>query len=118
MVFTGYLPDEELLLLFQNAVGFVFPSLYEGFGIPVLEAMQAGVPVACSNAASLPEVAGNAALLFDPLSVDEIVVSIRRLVNEPDLRTELIRKGQKNLTRFSWNKTARETLSIYHRVLA
>ena len=113
VIFTGYLPDEELVLLLQHATVFVFPSLYEGFGIPVLEAMAAGVPVACSNAASLPEVAGEAALLFDPLAVDEIAMTIRRLINEPNLRAELARRGYQNVARFSWKTTAEKTLQVY-----
>lgn len=117
VLFTGYLSDDEMVLFLQNATAFIFPSLYEGFGIPVLEAMLAGVPVACSNAASLPEVAGNAALLFDPLVVEEIAMTIRRLVNEPDLRTELVRKGYQNVARFSWKTTAEKTLRVYETLI-
>ncbi|MBE3145219.1 MAG: glycosyltransferase family 4 protein [Planctomycetes bacterium] len=117
VIFTGYLPDEELVLLLQHATVFVFPSLYEGFGIPVLEAMAAGVPVACSNAASLPEVAGEAALLFDPLAVDEIAMTIRRLINEPNLRAELVRIGYQNVARFSWKTTAEKTLQVYETLI-
>lgn len=113
VIFTGYLSDEKLILLLQHATGFIFPSLYEGFGIPVLEAMAAGTSVACSNAASLPEVAGDAALLFDPLKVDEIAMTIRRLINEPDLRAALVRKGYQNVARFSWKTTAEKTLRVY-----
>jgi len=112
VIFTGYLPDEELVLLLQHATVFVFPSLYEGFGIPVLEAMAAGVPVVCSNAASLPEVAVEAALLFDPLAVDELAVTIRRLIDDPNLRAELVRMGYKNVSRFSWETTAEKTLQV------
>jgi len=117
VVFTGYLPDEELVLLLRNATVFIFPSLYEGFGIPVLEAMAAGAPVACSHAASLPEVAGDAALLFDPLAIDEIALSICRLVKEPALRAELVRKGYQNVARFSWQTTAEQTLRVYETLI-
>lgn len=117
VVFTGYLPDDELVLILRNATIFIFPSLYEGFGIPVLEAMAEGVPVVCSNAASLPEIAGNAALLFDPLSVDEIATSIQKLINSPDLRTDLISRGHQNMARFSWRKTADKTLQVYKSVI-
>lgn len=117
VIFTGYLPDEELVLLLQHATIFIFPSLYEGFGIPVLEAMAVGVPVTCSNAASLCEVAGEAALLFDPLAVDAITLSIRRLINDPDLRAELAHKGYQNVARFSWKTTAEKTLHVYENLL-
>jgi glycosyltransferase involved in cell wall biosynthesis len=113
VVFTGYLPDSEVILLLRHATAFVFPSIYEGFGIPVLEAMAEGVPVACSNAASLPEVAGSAALLFDPRKPLEIAASIQALVNSPDLRAELISRGFQNLPRFSWRVTAEQTLAAY-----
>ena len=113
VVFTGYLPDEELIVLLRHASVFVFPSLYEGFGIPVLEAMEAGVPVACSDAASLPEVAGDAALMFDPLSVEAIAAAVMRLIDDPDLRADLIGRGHRNVARFSWRRAAEETLQVY-----
>ena len=115
---TGYLPDADVGTLFSAADALVFPSLYEGFGLPVLEAMQYGVPVACSRAASLPEVAGEAALYFDPCSVEEMAAAMERLANCPDLRAELVRKGFGNLDRFSWDGAARASLAIYRRVAA
>ena len=114
VIFTGFLPDEDLILLLKHASVFVFPSLYEGFGIPVLEAMEAGVPVVCSHAASLPEVAGNAALLFDPLSAEGMAAAMKKIIHDPDLRADLIRKGYQNVTRFSWKATAEKTLQIYN----
>lgn len=116
IIFTGYLSDAELALLLKHATVFVFPSLYEGFGIPVLEAMTAGVAVACSSAASLPEVAGNAALMFNPRETDEIVVAIRKLITEPNLRADLVQRGYQNVSRFSWQTTAEDTLQVYQSV--
>ena len=96
----------------------VFPSTYEGFGLPVLEAQQAGVPVVCSTAASLPEVAVDAAIFFDPLSVDEIAKAIGQLAQNPALRETLRQKGFQNVKRFSWEQTARLTLQIYRKVVS
>lgn len=118
VVFTGYLSDEQLSSVLVNALAFVFPSLYEGFGLPVLEAMDAGVPTACSNAASLPEVAGGAALMFDPRSLDEMTEALTRLLSEPALREELVRKGRENARRFTWRKTAETTLQVYRQACA
>ncbi|HEY8164953.1 MAG TPA: glycosyltransferase family 1 protein [Gemmatimonadaceae bacterium] len=116
--FTGYLSDEEVGSLMQRASLFAFPSLYEGFGLPVLDAQQAGVPVACSSAAALPETAGKGACLFDPLSVEDIARALKRCLLDADLRARLIRDGYENVRRFSWDKTARETLRIYSMVAA
>ena len=118
VVFTGYLADEQLSSVLKHALAFVFPSLYEGFGLPVLEAMDAGVPTACSNAASLPEVAGDAALMFDPRSMDEMTHALARLLTDPSLREELVRKGHENTRRFSWRKTAEITLQVYRQAIA
>jgi glycosyltransferase involved in cell wall biosynthesis len=115
-VFTGYLSDDALALVLKHATVFVFPSLYEGFGIPVLEAMVAGIPTACSNVASLPEVAGDAALLFDPTSIEEMTEALTCLVTNPSLRDDLVAKGHKNVQRFSWANTAEITLKIYQKV--
>jgi glycosyltransferase involved in cell wall biosynthesis len=113
---TGYVPEEHILPLLSHADLFVMPSLYEGFGLPVLEAQQAAVAVACSTAGSLPEVGGEGALYFDPTSVEQIAESIRRCLADATLRSQLILKGRENLARFSWDKTARETLSVYQDV--
>ena len=115
-VFTGYLPDDALALLLKHATVFVFPSLYEGFGIPVLEAMVAGVPIACSNVASLPEVAGAAALFFDPTSIEDMTKALTSLLTNPTLRDDLVTKGRENLKLFSWANTAEKTLKIYQQV--
>ena len=116
VVFPGYLSDDDLSLVLKHATVFVFPSLYEGFGIPLLEAMVAGVPVACSDATCLPEVAGDAALLFDPHSPEELVMALKQLLTNPALRDELVSKGYLNLERFSWKTTAEKTLEVHRRV--
>jgi len=112
----GYVSSEELFPLLSNAELFVFPSLYEGFGLPILEAQQAGVALACSTAGSLPEVAGQAAIFFDPRSVTSMANAIRRALNDSDLRRSLQELGRENLKRFSWTKAATETLAIYEEV--
>lgn len=117
-VTTGYVPDEDVILLLAQADLFVFPSLYEGFGLPALEAQQAGVAVASSNISSLPEIAGEGAVYFDPCSVAEITQTLRRCLADAELRRTLVGKGQRNLTRFDWNETARQTLEVYRRVVS
>jgi len=115
VMFTGWIPNEDLSLLYSEAELFVFPSLFEGFGLPVLEAMAHGTPVVSSNAASLPEVAGKAAVLVDPYSVDEIAEAMHRILTEGNLRSKLVKKGRQRARRFSWEKTAKETLAVYKR---
>lgn len=115
IITTGYIPTAHVLPLLRSADVFVFPSLYEGFGLPVLEAQKAGVPIVCSNAGALPEVAGNGALFFDPSSVPELVEKIIHVAQNSNLRAELIKRGTKNLLRFSWEKTAMATMAVYMR---
>jgi glycosyltransferase involved in cell wall biosynthesis len=110
--FLGYVPDEELPALLHGALAFVFPSLYEGFGMPVLEAMAAGVPVLTSNTSSLPEIAGDAALLVDPTDTAAIAGGLARLAGEPALRAELHRKGLARAAAFTWERCAEETLRV------
>ena len=120
VLFSGYVADADLPALLSGARAFVFPSLHEGFGIPVLEAGACGVPVITSNTSSLPEVAGDpaagpegaAALLVDPHDVEAIADAMHRVLTDGALRTELIRRGHENLKRFSWEKCARETLAV------
>jgi glycosyltransferase involved in cell wall biosynthesis len=116
--FLSWLSGEELEGLWALAEAFVFPSLYEGFGLPVLEAMARGVPVACSNASSLPEVAGDAALLFDPHEEAAIAEALRRLLDDPALREQLRARGLARVREFTWERTARLTLASYRRALA
>jgi glycosyltransferase involved in cell wall biosynthesis len=115
--FPAWLSGEELEGLWSLSSAFVFPSLYEGFGLPVLEAMSRGVPVASSNASSLPEVAGDAALLFDPGSEQEIAAAMRRLLSDEELRRKLQERGFEQAARFTWERTARLTLGVYARAL-
>ena len=113
VVFTGNLTDIEVVALMNAADVFVFPSLEEGFGLPPLEAMACGTPVVTSNVSSLPEVVGDAALLVDPENVEEIASAIEKVLTDEKMREELIRKGFERVKRFSWERTARDTLEIY-----
>jgi len=115
--FPAWLSAAELEGLWAIAEAFVFPSLYEGFGLPVLEAMARGVPVACSNASSLPEVAGDAALLFDPSDERAIGAALRRLLNDPVLVETLSARGLRRVREFTWERTARVMLESYARAL-
>jgi glycosyltransferase involved in cell wall biosynthesis len=114
---TGWLEDRELEGLYRLADAFVYPSLYEGFGMPVLEAMRRGVPVACSNATSLPEVAGDAALLFDPTDVGAIAAAARTLLDDRERAAELVRRGRERAAGFGWDRTARAALASYDAAL-
>ncbi len=116
VLFPGYVPEADLPALLRGARAFVFPSLYEGFGIPVLEAGAYGVPVITSTTSSLPEVAGDAALLVDPHDVDAIAAAMYRLVTDDALAAELAQRGHANVRRFSWEKCARETLAVLESV--
>jgi glycosyltransferase involved in cell wall biosynthesis len=109
--------DSELISLYMNAIAFVFPSLYEGFGMPLLEAMSAGCPVICSNSSSFPEVAGDSAVYFDPTNSKSIEETVREVLSSKSLQISLIRKGFNNLNRFSWEKSALETLNVYKKAL-
>jgi glycosyltransferase involved in cell wall biosynthesis len=113
ITFTGYLTDRQLAALYANASVFAFPSLFEGFGIPALEAMSHGVPVVCSNAGALPEVCGDAALYFDPLDSDSIAAALRRAITDSELRSNLVRMGRTRESQFSWARSAEMTLSVY-----
>lgn len=109
----GFVDDADLPALYRNASLFAFPSLYEGFGLPVLEAMACGVPVVCSDVSSLPEVAGNAALLVDPLDTDELAAAMARALGEADLRQEMIAKGFAQAAHFTWEKAARQLADTF-----
>ncbi len=111
--FLGFVPFDTLRVFFESAAAFVFPSLYEGFGLPPLEAMASGTPVVTSNVSSLPEVVGNAAVMVNPENVFDIARGIREVLVDESLRAELIRKGYQQAQRFSWSQTARQVLEIY-----
>jgi glycosyltransferase involved in cell wall biosynthesis len=117
IIFTGYISDRELNSLYRNAALFVYPSLYEGFGIPPLEAMGCGVPVVVSNVASLPEVCGDAAYYVDPRNVESISEGIYRVLTDENLRNTLILKGLERIKLFSWEKAAKEVLNVYDEIL-
>jgi len=113
--FTGYVTDRQLAACYACSTAFVFPSLYEGFGMPALEAMAHGIPVACSDVDALREVCGDAALLFDPHSVDGIANAIDKVLKDSDLRQRLSQAGIARAAQFSWEKSAQLTLEVYRK---
>lgn len=116
--FTGYVTERQLAACYQRSTVFVLPSLYEGFGLPVLEAMAHGVPVACSNVGGIPEVCGDAGVMFDPRSVDSIVEAIQRILDDASFRESLMAAGLARAKQFSWPRSAEATLGIYRKVTA
>jgi glycosyltransferase involved in cell wall biosynthesis len=116
VIFTGYLSDEELSLVYQHALLYVFPSLNEGFGIPILEAFKHKVPVLVANNTCLPEVGGDAVLQFDPFFPENIAEKIKLALADEDLRKVLMEKGTERLKQFSWNKTAQELVAVFKKL--
>ncbi len=116
--YLGYLPKDDLAALMAGCAAFIMPSLYEGFGLPVLEAMTCGVPVVTSIGGALEEVAGEAAILVDPQDTDEIAAGIEKVLDDTALREVLVKKGVARAAQFSWERTARETLSVYEQAIA
>lgn len=116
VVFLGSVPDEDLPAIYSAADVFVYPSLYEGFGLPPLEAMASGCPVICSNTSSLPEVCGDAALLIPPTDVSALASALQRVLDEPVLREDLRARGLRQSAKFSWEVTAKKTLDVYRTV--
>ena len=114
-ILTGYVAEADLPALYTGALSFVYPSYFEGFGLPPLEAMQCGAPVIVGNRTSLPEVVGDAGLLVDPFDVDALTQALARLIDDSSLRTRLRHKGLERARRFSWRETARLTLKAYQR---
>lgn len=114
--FTGYISDRQLAACYSCATAFAFPSLFEGFGIPALEAMAHGVPVVCSDTGALPEVCGEAALYFDPLDVESIADALRRVITDRGLHADLSRRGRAREKQFSWGESAQRTLDVYQQV--
>lgn len=116
VVLTGYAPEADLPALYSGALCFVYPSYFEGFGLPPLEAMKCGAPVIVGNATSLPEVVGDAGLKVDPFDVSAIAGAIEELINNSELRHELRVKGSQRASMFDWRKTAQQTLKVYEQV--
>lgn len=114
--FLDFVSDEELKVLYAHAIAYVLPSLYEGFGLPILEAYQNNCPVITSNVSSLPEAAGDGALYVDPEKVEDITKAMKKLLDDKTLRKKLIENGKKQLQKFSWEETAKETLSVLEQI--
>jgi glycosyltransferase involved in cell wall biosynthesis len=112
----GFVPDEDLPALYNFAEAFAFPSIYEGFGLPVLEAMACGTPVVCSNTSSLPEVAGEAALLLAPTDTRGWSTALQQVLDNPALRADLRQRGLRQAAQFTWAETAQQTLALYRTV--
>jgi glycosyltransferase involved in cell wall biosynthesis len=115
IILTGYVPESDLPALYSGAICFIYPSYFEGFGLPPLEAMQCGVPVIVGDRTSLPEVVGDAAILVDPFDVDALAAAIESVLRDSDLRTELGVKGLGRAKLFNWRETARQTLAVYRK---
>lgn len=116
VIFTGYVIGDEIVPMFKNAEFFVMPSLYEGFGTTVLEAFAAGTPAIVSNVSSIPEIAGDAAILVNPIDIKEIADAMLKLAKDDKLCYDLRQKGFEQVKKFDWEKTARETLEVYKSV--
>ncbi|MFA5828088.1 MAG: glycosyltransferase family 1 protein [Candidatus Shapirobacteria bacterium] len=110
----GYIPEKDMVALHASALCLVYPSLYEGFGLPIVKSMKVGTPVIAGNTSSLPEVSGNAAILVDPTSVGNIAKAIENIVKSPNLRRNLVNKGYKQAAKFSWNLVAKNTIDVYN----
>ncbi len=115
---TGFVAEEDMVCLYNGASVFAFPSFYEGFGLPPLEAQACGVPVACSKVASIPEIVGEGGLYFDPKNIEDMANKIEILISYESKRQEIIQKGYENIKRFSWEKMGRETYEVYKEVYA
>jgi mannosyltransferase B len=116
IILTGYIDEEDKIPIYKLAQLFAFPSLYEGFGMPVLEAMAAGVPVVTSNVSSLPEVAGDAAILVNPLNEDEIFEAYKKILSDKKLQLEMIEKGLEQAKKFEWKESAKVLEQIYEKM--
>lgn len=117
IIFTGFISDEELDTLFRITEFIIYPSLYEGFGMPVLEGMKAGVPVITSNTTAMPEVAADAALLINPEDIDDMASAMSKLFNNKTLKDELVQKGKKQTNKYSWEITVNEYIALYEKVI-
>ena len=117
VIFPGHVSLDDLRALYSTCALFVFPSLYEGFGMPPLEAMACGAPVVCSNASSLPEVVGDAALLVDPIDVEAMAAAMTRVIEDGSLCEDLRRRGALRVKAYSWEQSARDLLQVYQDVV-
>ncbi|MCA9981234.1 MAG: glycosyltransferase family 4 protein, partial [Anaerolineales bacterium] len=117
VIFTGFANDADLPALYSGATLFLFPSLYEGFGLPLLEAMACGVPVIASDASCLPEVAGGAAVTLSPHNTAAWTEAMQALLDDPVLRAQMVMVGYKRVRDFSWEKSARKLINLYHQFL-
>ncbi|MFN4955028.1 MAG: glycosyltransferase family 4 protein, partial [Aphanizomenon sp.] len=115
--FLNYVPYNELPIIINQAIALVFPSLWEGFGLPVLEAMACGTPVITSNISSLPEVAGDAAILINPYNIEEITAAMKIIINDSETRKQLSEKGLKRANQFTWEKTGLATVEVLKKYL-
>ncbi len=116
VILTGYVPESDLPALYSGALAFIYPSYFEGFGLPPLEAMQCGTAVIVGDKTSLPEVVGDAGLMVDPFEVDDIAAAIEKVIYDSNLREQLRVKGLERAKLFNWQKTARQTLAVYQKV--
>ncbi len=117
IILPGFVPDNDLVFFYQNALAYIFPSFYEGFGLPPLEAMTFGCPVVSSNKASLPEVLGKAALYFNPEDKKEMQERIEQIIKDKNLRKELVKKGYEQIKKYNWLRCAEQTIEIYKLIL-
>jgi glycosyltransferase involved in cell wall biosynthesis len=118
VIMTGFVPDHDLPAVYTGATMTVLASLYEGFGLPILESMACGTPVVSSRTSSLPEVGGEAARYFDPQNVDDMAAMISKVWRNSELRKQMSQDGLAQAARFSWDRAAQETLDIYHSILS
>lgn len=117
VIFTGYVEQKDSPLLMSGAIAFVFPSLYEGFGMPPLEAMACGTPVITSKTTSLPEVVGDAGILIDPEDIEELSDAMEQMMDNEELREKLKKAGQKRAAKFTWKKSAEILMDVYRSAL-
>ena len=116
IIFTNFVPETDLPAYYSGAAAFVLPSLYEGFGFPVLEAMACACPVITSNTSSLPEVVGKAGIMVDPHNTDSLAQMMKEVLTDSELRDIMIRKGLEQSKKFTWEKSAKQTLEVYNKV--
>ena len=117
IIFAGYIADDKLASYYQNAKAFIFPSLYEGFGLPPLEAMANDLPVLSSNASCLPEVLEHTVLYFDPKDKNDLLIKMEEIITQPELRQNLIKAGREQIKKYSWSSMAKNILDIFQNLV-